>query len=82
MRLAPYGTVAAFLCLTLAAAAESLVPPVPADQFGGERRQPAVIILRRAVLDNHVAALNVTGLRQAPSKRWKKLSRRFRRLAV
>jgi hypothetical protein len=33
MRLAPYGTVAASFFLVMAVAAESPVPPVPADQF-------------------------------------------------
>jgi hypothetical protein len=37
---------------------------------GGERRQPVVIAFRPAALDNDVAALNVTGLRQALSKRF------------
>jgi hypothetical protein len=46
-----------------------------ANEIGGERRLPITVAL--AGLNGHVAAHDVTRLRQALSKRWKKLSRRF-----
>src|SRR6516225_6402138 len=44
-----------------------------ADEIGCERRQSIILILRISILDRNVLALNVTGLRQALSKRWKTL---------